>query len=332
MAAKELPKIRAGMGDVESPAVEAWSDDDWRRATGLGQILSPEGTAERAGVPPLAPEALRECYRAMLRIRALAERIGAGATEEELLVDVLPGARGCEAAIVGAVAALEADDVVVPGRRELGAALWRGHTVAAMAAGRPVPRALNVLPGSPYRATQLPHATGIAWAMKLQAKGQAKAQANEPGQEPRKTGGAGKVTLAYLDREGTSAEDFHTGLNFAGVFRVPAVFVCINDTIGGTPSVETVSETLAVKALSYGVAGVRVDGSDLFAVHIASRAAVARARSGDGPTLIEAVIAEPGDPLERVRTWLAGQKLLDGAAESALRREIDAEIGAAFNA
>jgi TPP-dependent pyruvate/acetoin dehydrogenase alpha subunit len=316
MAAKELPKIRAGMGDVESPAVEAWSDDDWRRATALGQILSPDGTAERAGVPPLAPEALRECYRTMLRIRALAERMAAGAAEEDLRVEVLPGARGFEAAMVGAVSALEADDVVVPGRRELGAALWRGHTVAAMAAGRPVPRALNVLPGSPYRATQLPHATGIAWAMKMQAKGQAKAQ----------------VTLAYLDREGTSAEDFHTGLNFAGVFRVPAVFVCINDTTGGNPAVETVSETLAVKALSYGVAGVRVDGSDLFAVHVASRAAVARARSGDGPTLIEAVIAEPGDPLERVRRWLAGQKLLDGAAESALRREIDAEIGAAFNA
>ena len=116
------------------------------------------------------------------------------------------------------------------------------------------------------------------------------------------------------------------------MFRVPAVFVCINDTTDGAPSVETVSETLAVKALAYGVAGVRVDGSDLFAVHVASRAAVARARSGDGPTLIEAVIAEPGDPLDRVRSWLAGQKLLDAAADAALRREIDAEIAAAFKA
>jgi pyruvate dehydrogenase E1 component alpha subunit len=325
MAAKELPKIRAGMGDVESPAVEGWSDEDWRRATGLAKILSPDGKADRAGVPPLAPEALRACYGAMLRIRALADQARAAAGDEEVLVDVAAGTHGCEAAIVGAVAALEADDVVVPGRRELGAALWRGHTVAALAAGRPVPRALNVLPGSPYRATQLPHATGIAWAMKMQAKGQTKAQGGAPVQ-------TGKVTLAYLDREGTSAEDFHSGLNFAGAFHVPVVFVCINDASGPNAAVETVSETLAVKALAYGISGVRVDGGDLFAVYAATRAAAAQARSGKGATLIEALVGEPGDPLERVRAWLAGQKLLDAAAEAALRREIDAEIAAAFKA
>ena len=63
MAAKGLPKIRAGMGDVDAPVVEAWSDDDYRRATGLGTILSPDGKADRAGVPALEPAALRECYR-----------------------------------------------------------------------------------------------------------------------------------------------------------------------------------------------------------------------------------------------------------------------------
>jgi TPP-dependent pyruvate/acetoin dehydrogenase alpha subunit len=317
MAAKELPKIRAGMGDVASPTVDAFSDEDWRRATGLAKILSPDGKADRAGVPPLAPEALRDCYRTMLRLRALADRLRAQADEGELAVDVVPGVHGWEAAIVGAVAALEPDDMVVPGRRELGAALWRGHTVAALAARQPIPRALNVLPGSPYRATQLPHATGIAWAMKMQAKVQA---------------GGGKVALAYLDREATSAEDFHSGVNFAGAFHVPVVFVCINDATGATAGIETVSETLAVKALAYGIAGVRVDGGDLFAVYAATRAAAAQARSGGGATLIEAVVGEPDDPLERVRAWLAGQKLLDAAAEAALRREIDAEMEAAFRA
>jgi TPP-dependent pyruvate/acetoin dehydrogenase alpha subunit len=310
MAAKELPKIRAGMGDVASPSVEAWSDDAYRRATGLGTILSPDGNADRAGVPALAPEALRECYRTMLRIRALDERSRADADPS----DGLPGARGYEAAIVGAVAALESDDVIVPGRREAVAALWRGHTVAALAAGQPAPRALGVLPGSPYRATQLPHATGIAWAMKMQSK----------------TGTAPHVALAFLDREATSTEDFHTGLNFAGVFHVPAIFVCINGARDGAASVETVSETIAVKALAYGLEGVRVDGSDLFAVHAAARAAAARARRGEGATLIEAVLAGNDDPLERVRRWLAGQKILEPAAEGALRREVDAEVGAAF--
>jgi len=313
MAAKGLPKIRAGMGDVESPAVEAWSDDEYRRATGLGTILSPDGKAERAGVPALAPEALRECYRTMLRMRALDERMRARAGEDA--AEAPPGTRGYEAAIVGAVAALEADDVVVPGRREAAAALWRGHSVAALAAGQPIPRALGVLPGSPYRATQLPHATGIAWAMKMQAK----------------AGSANHVALAFLDRESTSAEDFHTGLNFAGVFRVPAVFVCIDAAGAAAASVETVSDTLAVKALAYGLDGVRVDGNDLFAVFAATRAAAARARRGEGAAMIEAVVAENGDPLDRVRTWLGGQKILETAAESALRREVEAEVDAAFS-
>src|SRR6186713_1087880 len=57
MAAKGLPKIRAGMGDVDGPVVEAWSDDDYRRATSLGTILSPDGKADRAGVPALEPAA-----------------------------------------------------------------------------------------------------------------------------------------------------------------------------------------------------------------------------------------------------------------------------------
>jgi len=313
MAGKQLPKIRAGMGDVESPQVEAWSDDDYRRATGLGAILSPDGKADRAGVPALAPEALRECYRTMLRVRQL-DDLQRGAAKETG-ADPQPSARGCEAAIVGAVAALEPDDVVVPGRREAGAALWRGHSIAAFLGDEAVPRSLGVLPGSPHAATQLPHATGIAWAMKMEAKAKTGAS----------TGGASKVTLAYLDREATSAEDFHTGMNFAGVFRVPAVFVCINGGPGASP-VESVSETVAIKALAYGIPGVRVDGADLFAVWTATRAAVARARRGEGATLIEAVVAEDSDPLERVRLWLAAEKIQDATAEKALRLEVEAEL------
>jgi len=146
-----------------------------------------------------------------------------------------------------------------------------------------------------------------------------------------KAGSANHVALAFLDRESTSAEDFHTGLNFAGVFRVPAVFVCIDAAGAAAASVETVSDTLAVKALAYGLDGVRVDGNDLFAVFAATRAAAARARRGEGAAMIEAVVAENGDPLDRVRTWLGGQKILETAAESALRREVEAEVDAAFS-
>ena len=309
-------------GGRRVPVVEAWSDDDHRRATGLGTILSPDGQANRAGVPALAPEALRECYRTMLRIRALDDRARGRAVSEEA------GSTGA-----GRRAAAR--------RRSSGRSpRWRPTTssfpVGARRArrcgaaipsrrwprARPSPRALDVLPGSAHGATQLPHAAGIAWAMKMQATQQAKSAAN--------AGGAGKLALAYLDREATSAEDFHAGLNFAGVFRLPVVFVCINDAPRRTAPVETVSETLAVKALAYGIAGVRVDGSDLFAVFAATRAAVARARSGDGATLIEAVLAEGSDPLPRVRQWLASQDMLDAAAESALRHEVDTEVDVAL--
>ena len=136
MAAKGLPKIRAGMGDVDAPVVEAWSDDDYRRATSLGTILSPDGKADRAGVPALEPAALRECYRTMLRIRALGDRARARADERREPGDAAPGTHGSEAAIVGAVAALEADDIVVPGRREAVAALWRGHSRRGPGRGR----------------------------------------------------------------------------------------------------------------------------------------------------------------------------------------------------
>ncbi len=73
-----------------------------------------------------------------------------------------------------------------------------------------------------------------------------------------------------------------------------------------------------------------VDGGDLFAVWAATHAAAARARRGQGATLVEAALAETGDPLDRLRLWLAGQNILDAAAEGALRREVDEEADAAF--
>ncbi len=305
-----LPMIRAGMGDVDSETVEVWSDDDHRRATGLLTILSPDGKAnvDKTAMPALSPEAARDAYRTMLRIRVLGER--ARALVSEGRIAGYPDTRGAEAAIVGAAAALAADDVIVPGPREAAVALHRGLPVAALAAqlfgnandigrghqpaGHAVsPRALNVTPASLLPATQLPHAAGIAWAMKMQRKAQ--------------------LALAYLDRVATSAEDFHAGLNFAAVFAVPAVFVCVNDAAAGAAAAvpETMSETLAIKALTYGMPGVRVDGADLFAVYAATAAAAERARSGGGPTFIEAVVSSSSssDPLDRLRLWLTAHKV-----------------------
>ena len=348
---KGLEKIRAGMGDLDSPAVEVWRDEDHARATGFYQILPPDGRAT-GPVPELDAARLRELYRGMLRARLLDERMLH--LQRQGRIAFYAEARGQEAAVVGAIAALEPTDYVVPSHREIGAALFRGLPMRAVVAqlygnahdlakGRQMPvhpatpRALRFIPPSSCVATQLPHATGLAWAAKMR---------HDP-----------TVVLAYLGEGATSAEDFHAGLNFAAVYRVPAVFLCENNqwAISTPASRQTASETFAVKALAYGMPGVRVDGNDVLAVYATVREAVARARGGGGPTLIEAVTYRMGahsssddptryrdeaeeaawrdkDPLKRFGAWLAKTGALDAAGVAAARAHIESATKAAVAA
>jgi pyruvate dehydrogenase E1 component alpha subunit/2-oxoisovalerate dehydrogenase E1 component alpha subunit len=348
-----LEKIRAGMGDVESPSVEVWTDEAEARATGLWQILAPDGRLVGPGAPlALEPAFLRELHRAMLRARVLDEKMLN--LQRQGRIGFYAEARGQEAAVIGAVAALEARDFVVPAHRELGALLYRGlplRTIVAQLYGNaddigrgrqmPVhpaaPRALNFIPPSSCVATQLPHAAGLAWAAKMR-------------RDP-------VVVLAYLGEGATSAEDFHAGVNFAAVYRAPAVFVCENNqwAISTPASRQTASRTFAIKALAYGMPGVRVDGNDVLAVHAAVREAAARARAGEGPTLVEAVTYRVGahsssddphryrteadeagwaekDPLRRFGAHLAQAGVLDAAGVAAQRAAIEAEIAGAVEA
>jgi pyruvate dehydrogenase E1 component alpha subunit len=98
-----------------------------------------------------------------------------------------------------------------------------------------------------------------------------------------------KVAMVYMGDGATSEGDFHEGMNFAGVFKAPAIFVCQNNkwAISVPLSKQTASETIAQKAIAYGFPGIRVDGNDVFAVLKVAREAVERARGGGGPTLIE---------------------------------------------
>ncbi|HVR00517.1 MAG TPA: thiamine pyrophosphate-dependent enzyme [Polyangia bacterium] len=346
-----LAKIRAGMGDVDSESVEVWSDEDEARATGLLQLLGPDGRL--VGAPPkLEPALLRELHRGMLRARVLDEKMLL--LQRQGRIAFYAEARGQEAAVIGAIAALESNDYVVPAHRELGAALYRGLPIANVVAqlygnahdvarGRQMPvhlatpRALRFIPPSSCVATQLPHAAGLAWAAKMR-------------RDP-------VVVLAYLGEGATSAEDFHAGVNFAAVYRAPCVFLCENNqwAISTPASRQTASRTFAIKALAYGMPGVRVDGNDVLAVHATVREAAARARVGGGPTLIEAVTYRLGahsssddphryrseadeaswkgkDPLERFSIWLAATGTLDAAGAAAQRAAVEAEIAAAVEA
>lgn len=129
----------------------------------------------------------------------------------------------------------------------------------------------NIFPAVIPIATQLPHATGAAMAETYK--------------------GTKNASIAYFGDGATSEGDFHEGLNIASVFKAPVVFFNQNNGYAISLPIEKQmnSETIAQKAEAYGIPGVRVDGMDVFAVHLAVKEALKRARLGKGPTLIEAV-------------------------------------------
>ena len=146
------------------------------------------------------------------------------------------------------------------------------------------------------------------------------------------------AVVAYFGDGATSKGDFHEGFNMAGVFRLPIVFICQNNqwAISVPLKGQTVSATLAQKAIAYGFEGVQVDGNDVFAVYRATREALDKARSGGGPTFIECLTYRVGDhttsddagryrPAEEVAVWSARDPILRLERFMAARRLWDAE-------
>ena len=183
-----------------------------------------------------------------------------------------------EAIQVGATYALTDDDWIFPSYRESAIGLVRGmpvETVLQWWRGQPSgwwnPADWNVASICVPIATHVPHAAGLAWGKKLK--------------------GEDVVAMVFFGDGATSEGSFHEGINFAAVMNAPAVFVCNNNgwAISTPVDAQTRAETLADKALGYGVPGVRVDGLDVLAVWEAASDAVERARGGGGPTFIEAV-------------------------------------------
>jgi len=183
-----------------------------------------------------------------------------------------------EAIQVGATYPLTDDDWIFPSYRESAIGLVRGmpvETVLQWWRGQPSgwwnPADWNVASICVPIATHVPHAAGLAWGKKLK--------------------GEDAVAMAFFGDGATSEGSFHEGINFAAVMNAPAVFVCNNNgwAISTPVEAQTRAETLADKAIGYGVPGVRVDGLDVLAVWEAASEAVERARGGGGPTFIEAV-------------------------------------------
>jgi pyruvate dehydrogenase E1 component alpha subunit/2-oxoisovalerate dehydrogenase E1 component alpha subunit len=303
------------------------------------------------GQSPLSADELKRLYRAMLRIRTLDERMIT--LQRQGRVGFYGACTGQEAATIGSAFAFKDSDWIFPALREVGVMLMRGVPLVPYLAqvfgnsgdvtkGRQMPshqmaRAANYVSWSSVIGTQLPQAVGAAMAAKLQKHD--------------------TVIAAYMGDGATSSADFHVAMNFAGVFKAPVVFICQNNhwSISVPTHHQTASETIAIKAKAYGFPGVKVDGNDAEAVHAAVSEAVARARSGGGPTLVECETYRIGahstsddptryrdpnevevwkkrDPIERIFNRMKERKLWSDAEDAALRNELLEEVNAAIKA
>ncbi len=304
--------------------------------------LLPDATLDPAHDPGLSDAEVVHLYRQMVTTRQLDERLVQLQRQGRIGFHV--GSLGEEAAILGAAFAMGEADFLFPCYREFGAALMRGLPFQQFidnmfgnandtVRGRQMPnhstcRAVGWCSVSSPVGTQITQAVGFAWAAKIQKQQ--------------------RSALVYFGDGATSSSDFHSGLNFAGVFKVPCIFLCRNNGWAISVPVErqTASKTFAEKAAAYGIPGVRVDGNDLFAVVSETRRARERGERGEGPTLIEAITYRMGghstsddpkayrgtdavamwadrDPLERVRVYLLRRQAWSDAEQRLLAEEVD---------
>lgn len=240
------------------------------------QILDNDGKVVAAELDPeLSSETVERIYYFMVLSRLADER--ALKLQRSGRMGTFAPCVGQEAAQIGSAAALEKNDWVVPSYREMPANLFRGLPLEYVylyymgdVRGNRIPEGVNILPIAVPVSSQLPHASGMAWAAKIK--------------------GEKTVVMTYFGDGATSKGDFHEGLNFAGILKAPVVFVCQNNqyALSVPRDKQTAAKTLAQKAVAYGFPGIVVDGNDALAMYAASREAVDRARNGGGPTLIEA--------------------------------------------
>jgi len=310
------------------------------------RVLDEDGTVV-GEVPDIDDETLVEMYRYMRLARHFDTR--AVSLQRQGRMGTYPPLSGQEGAQIGSAIALDEQDWMVPSYREHGASLlrglplkqtllyWMGHEK-----GNEMPEGVNIFPPAVPIASQIPHATGAAWAKKLRGEDDT-------------------AVICYFGDGATSEGDFHEGLNFAGVFDTPNVFFCNNNqwAISVPRERQTASETLAQKATAYGIDGVQVDGMDPLAVYSVTKAALDKAKNpgeGEGrPTLIEAVQYRFGahttaddptvyrddeevekwkakDPIPRLEAFLRETGRIDDEAVEAIEEDVKGRVADAIEA
>lgn len=292
----------------------------------------------------LSDEVVLDLYRQMLVARSISQQALRLAMQGVL--DVSIPSDGHEAAQVGSIAALRPRDLVFLFYRSVPAMYARGATARELMLdyfGRPggpssggknlaghwAKRELGLMTHSGSVGTHLPHAVGTALATKYR--------------------GEDDVSIAYFGDGAVSKGDFHEGLSFASIHKLPVIFFCENNGVAISVPFDQQSPvpSVASRAAGYAVAAEAIDGSDLLAAYAATRTAIERARRGEGPTLIEARVARLGqhtsqvgdsrapeelalqrarDPLPRFAAYLREHGLLDDAREAQLQAEAGSEV------
>ncbi|MDN5915995.1 MAG: pyruvate dehydrogenase (acetyl-transferring) E1 component subunit alpha [Pseudonocardia sp.] len=316
------------------------SADQLEAAITVARLLDESGRLVDGAAKPDA-EALATGYRGLLFARRLNEQAGALVRQGRLAV--YPSSRGQEACQVACASVLGEGDWLFPTYRDTAAIAARGVDpveVLSMLRGDwhcgYDPTAHRVAPQATPLATQLLHAVGVGHAARLK--------------------GEDTVVMALCGDGATSEGDFHEALNFAAVLRAPVVFFVQNNkyAISVPLARQSVAPSLGAKAIGYGMPGVRVDGNDLVALQRVLGDAVAHARAGEGPTLVEAdtyrmdahTNADDAtryrsddevtawvrrDPLDRIRIYLRAAGALDEGTEQRFAAEAE-EMAAAVRA
>lgn len=305
------------------------------------RVLDDDNQAIPEHEPRIAEEQLLKMYQNMVLSRTLDER-GMMLQRQGRIGFYVP-ALGQEAIATGTVAALQPSDWIFPSYREPGVLLYRGAPLIDMICnlfgnkgdvckGRQMPNHYSfadrrIFSISSPIATQVIQAVGAAMAAKIKKEKD--------------------VSVCYFGDGGTSENDFHTGMTFAGAFKAPTVFICTNNQYAISVPVhkQCGARRLADKAAGYGMPGVSVDGNDVLAVYRAMSEAVERARNGEGPTMIECLTLRMGphsssddptryrdaelyeawkrrDPILRFREYLESQELWDEVQEEELQEEV----------
>jgi pyruvate dehydrogenase E1 component alpha subunit len=306
------------------------------------QIMDNDGKIiDKKYMPEISDEELLKIYKDMLYARTADLQIVSYQRQGRMYT--YPPNYGQEAIHSAAGSVMKQKDWFVPAFREMGAWLAKGMTLKEIFLyfmghedGSRMKDAENMLPISVPIASQLTHASGIAYAIKYnKIKDQ--------------------VVFGVVGDGGTSEGDFHEGVNFAGVWNVPVVFIVQNNQYGiSTPfKIQTASESIAIKSIAYGIEGLQVDGNDFFAMYQALKTSREHAAAGNGPVLIEAVTYRKGahttsddptkyrtkeeeqewdkkDPLKRLKAYLIDKKLFTEEEEEKLIPEYKKEVDRQF--